>query len=222
MRFRWVLVMLLSAGFWFAAPVVRAQTTATRALQGEAAYRLPPAKLKVAIELNRKRTAIEFGDTAWTILQLVLLLALGVAAWMRRVAAGLSRHWWVQGFVFYLLFLATTSLLSLPVEIYGHHVSLEYGQSVQGWGSWLADKGKSFLLTYGIGGLLVTLLFFCIRRSTQRWWFWFWIPTMVAVVFGVFISPVLIDPIFNKFEPLQTSNPALVARLEQVVGRGGS
>jgi Zn-dependent protease with chaperone function len=100
-------------------------------------------------------------------------------------------------------------------------VSLEYGQSVQQWRSWFGDKGKSFLLSYVIGGLLVMLLFFCIRRSAKRWWFWFWIPTMAAVVFGVFLSPILIDPIFNKFEPLQASNPALVARLEQVVARGG-
>jgi Zn-dependent protease with chaperone function len=221
MNFRRVLMMLVCSCFLLAVPQVVAQTTATQALQGDAAYRLPPAKLKVAIRLNRKRTAIEFADTAWTILQLALLLTLGVAAWMRRVAVRLSGNRWVQGFAFYLLFLVITSLLSLPLEMYGHHVSLEYGQSVQQWGSWFADKGKSFLLSYGIGGLLVMLLFFCIRRSAQRWWFWFWIPTMVAVVFGVFVSPILIDPIFNKFEPLQASNPALVARLEQVVARGG-
>ncbi|MBB5057323.1 Zn-dependent protease with chaperone function [Granulicella aggregans] len=221
MNFRWFLMMLVCVGFLLAVPRVEAEATATHALQGDAAYRLPPAKLKVAIELNGKRTAIEFLYTGWTIVQLVLLLRLGAAAWMRRVAVGFSQNRWVQGFAFYFLFLAITSLLSLPLEIYGHHVSLVYGQSVQQWGSWFADKGKSFLLAYLIGGLLVMLLFFCIRRSAQRWWFWFWIPTMAAVVFGVFVSPILIDPIFNKFEPLQASNPALVARLEQVVARGG-
>jgi Zn-dependent protease with chaperone function len=152
---------------------------------------------------------------------MVLLLSLGVAAWMRRVAVGLSRNRWAQGFTFYFLFLAITSLLSLPLEIYGHHVSLAYGQSVQRWGSWFADQGKSFVLTYAIGGLLVMMLFFCIGKSPRRWWFWFWMPTMAAVVFGVFVSPVLIDPLFNTFEPLSSSNPALVARLEEVVARGG-
>jgi STE24 endopeptidase len=221
MNFCRVLMMLVCVGFLLAVPRVEAQATVTHALQGDAAYRLPPAKLKVAIELNRKRTVLEFGYTAWAVVQLVLLLSLGAAAWMRRTAVGLSRNRWAQGFAFYLLFLAITSLLSLPLEIYGHHVSLEYGQSVQQWGSWFADKGKSFLLSYGIGGLLVMMLFFCIRRSATRWWFWFWIPTMAAVVFGVFVSPILIDPIFNKFEPLEASNPALVTRLEQVVARGG-
>ena len=44
---------------------------------------------------------------------------------------------------------------------------------------------------------------------------------MAGVLFGVFISPVLVDPLFNKFEPLQKHNPALVEQLEKVVARSG-
>jgi len=44
---------------------------------------------------------------------------------------------------------------------------------------------------------------------------------MAATVFGVFVTPIVIDPLFNHFEPLQQSNPALVNRLERVVARGG-
>jgi STE24 endopeptidase len=69
--------------------------------------------------------------------------------------------------------------------------------------------------------MLVMVLFWVIRRSPRRWWLWFWVPAMVAVLFGVFLAPVLVDPLFNKFEPLQQSNPALVAQLEKVVARSG-
>jgi STE24 endopeptidase len=44
---------------------------------------------------------------------------------------------------------------------------------------------------------------------------------MASVLFGVFVSPILVDPLFNKFEPLQQSNPALVQQLEKVVARSG-
>jgi STE24 endopeptidase len=98
---------------------------------------------------------------------------------------------------------------------------VEYGQSVQHWGSWLGDKAKEFGLTLVVGGLLVMLLFWVMKKSPRRWWFWFWVPTMAAVVFGVFITPIFIDPMFNTFEPLAQSNPALVERLERVVARGG-
>jgi STE24 endopeptidase len=215
------LLLVLFASILASASIARAQTVTAPTADAKVAYTLPPASLKLAIELNRKRTAVEFADTGWTVLRLVLLLSMGGAAWMRRVARAVSRNRWAQGLVFYLLFLATTSLLSLPLDIYAHHVSLAYGQSVQHWISWFADRGKSFLLTYLIGGLLVMLLFLCIDKSPRHWWFWFWIPTMAGVFFGVFVSPLLIDPLFNTFEPLQASSPAIVSRLEQVVARGG-
>jgi STE24 endopeptidase len=74
---------------------------------------------------------------------------------------------------------------------------------------------------WGIGGMIVMLVQRIIRRWPTRWWLQVWIPSVVLVVAGVLITPYVIDPIFNTFEPLMTTNPALVARLEQVVARSG-
>ena len=133
-----------------------------------------------------------------TLAQLVLILAVGAVARMRDIAVGLSKNRWVQGFSFVLLVLLATGLLNLPLNLYGHKVALGYGLSVQGWGSWLADKAKLFGLEWGIGGLLVMLMTSVIRRSPARWWFWFWIPAALCVVAGVFVTPYVIDPIFNS------------------------
>jgi Zn-dependent protease with chaperone function len=140
---------------------------------------------------------------------------------MRDVAVGVSKSRWAQGFSFVFLLLLLTHLLNLPLGIYGHRVALSYGLSVQGWGSWLADKAKLFALEWGIGGLLVMLMFWVIRKSPTRWWFWFWIPAAVCVIAGVFVTPYVIDPMFSSFEPLARTDPALVQRLEQVVARSG-
>jgi STE24 endopeptidase len=192
-----------------------------RSAESKPAYSLPPDKLTKAIEYSRKRVLLGFAESGWGILQLILLLTLGIAAWMRDRAVRLSRNRWVRGFGFVFLLLAITTLLGLPLDMYGHHVSLQYGISVQGWGSWFGDQLKSFGLALMVGTLLVMLLFWVIRKSPHRWWFWFWIPAMAAVVFGVFVYPIWVDPLFNKFEPLAQSNPDLVNRLEKVVARGG-
>jgi STE24 endopeptidase len=189
--------------------------------ESKAAYSLPPEKLARAIAYSRQRTVLGFVDTGWGVVVLLLLLTTGTAAWMQRVAVGLSENKWVQGFTFFLLFLVITTVLGLPLDMYGHHLSVAYGQSVQHWGSWFGDIAKSFGLTYLFGGLLVMLLFLVIGKSPTRWWFWFWIPTMVLVVAGTFVYPIFIDPLFNKFEPLMQSNATLVGQLEQVVARGG-
>src|SRR5258708_38836260 len=103
------------------------------------AYTLPPEKLKPAQELFRARTSLHFVGEGWGILQLVLLLALGVPARMRNVAENLTKNRWGQCFVFAFLFVLAMALLNVPLRIYGHHIALAYGLSVQGWGSWAWD-----------------------------------------------------------------------------------
>lgn len=226
LRVRGALFLLVALAAWFVVPMVWAQgsgvaTVKQQASQNKAAYSLPPERLQRAIEYSRKRTVLEFVFVGWGILQLAGLLSFGLAAKMRDGAVKLSGNRWAQGYAFVFLLLLVTSLLNLPLQIYGHHLAVEYGQSVQHWGSWLGDHAKSFGLTFVVAGLLVMLLFWVMRKSPTRWWFWFWIPAMASVVFGVFVAPIFIDPIFNKFEPLAQSNPALVERLETVVARGG-
>ncbi len=185
MRLRTIVLFLVTLAAAFAAPSLRAQTPAETPVPAQTqqqttpakpAYSLPPEKLKQAIDYSRIRVILDFLGSGWGILQLVLLLALGIAARMRNFAVNLSKNRWVQGFVFTFLFLLTTTLLGLPLDMYGHHAAVAYGQSVQHWGSWFGDQAKSFGLSFVFGGLFVMLLFWVIRKSPTRWWFWFWIP----------------------------------------------
>ena len=199
-----------------------AEVQATRfAEHDRTAYSLPPEKQQKAIVLDRLRMELEVGGTLWTPIQLGLLLALGAVARMRDVAAGISKNRRVEGFVFVFLLLLVLGLLDLPLAVYGHRAALSYGLSVQGWASWFADLGKTLGLEWVIGSPLAMLMFWVIRRSPTRWWFWFWIPAVLAVVACVFLTPYVIDPLFNQFEPLAKSDPALVEQLERVVARGG-
>jgi STE24 endopeptidase len=184
------------------------------------AYTLSPDKMAKAVTLSHIRNTTHFAGEAWGVLQLWLLLQLGVAARMRNVAVNLSKNRWAQGFVFFLQVLIVMTLLNLPLTLYSHHVSVEYGMSVQHMGSFLFDELKSFLLTYLFGGLGVMLLYFLMRKFPRRWWLWLWFPTMAFSILAIFAAPYVIDPLFNKFEPLTASNPALVDQLEKVVARG--
>jgi STE24 endopeptidase len=191
------------------------------AAQDTTAYVLPPATLQRAVALNRIRIRLTLAATLWLPAQLLLLLTTGLAARLRDIASSLSRHRWVQGCLFLLFLVLITGLLDLPLRLCGHHTALAYGLSVQRWPSWFADIAKSLLLEWLIAAPLLLLLFWIIRRSPSRWWLWLWVPACLSVVAGVFLTPYVIDPLFNRFEPLASSNPALVQRLEQVVARGG-
>jgi Zn-dependent protease with chaperone function len=192
----------------------------TAAHSDHSAYTLSPEKLAKAESLYRFRVTMNFASPIWGIVSILLMLQLGIVARIRDIAVNISPNRWAQGFAFLLLFLLVSTALSLPLDLYAHSVQRAYGLSVQGWGSWFADQGKSFALTYVLGGLGVMLLFWLIRKFPKRWWIALWFPVMAFAVFGVFISPYVIDPLFNKFEPLQQTNPDLVAQLEKVVAKG--
>jgi STE24 endopeptidase len=217
---RAVLMMVVLVPFAYAAPTPTEARAIAVAEQDHTAYTLHGAALAKAEALYPVRVATYLGGTAWGIVSVWLLLRLGAVAWMRDRAVRASKNRWTQGPVFVLEFLLATTLMGLPVAVFAHSIQLKYGLSVQGWGSWLADEGKSFVLNYGLSCLLVMMVFLLIRRFAKTWWLWAAVAAMAFELAGVFLTPYVVDPLFNRFEPLAQSNPALVEQLERIVAKG--
>ncbi len=191
------------------------------AKRDDTAYTLPPEKLVKAERIARFYDTLHFAAAGWGILSLWLMLRLGIAARMRDVAARAGRNRWKQGGVFVLELLGLMTLLNLPLGALAHHASAGFGFSIQGWGGWAWDQVKGLLLFYALGTGLVMLLFFLARRFPERWWLWLWGAMALLVLGGVYLTPYVYDPLFNKFEPLSKANPALTAQLERVARHGG-
>ena len=91
---------------------------------------------------------------------------------------------------------------TLPVAAISRQRSIDVGLSTQSWSGWAGDVAKSSaigaLFAAGGGLLLVALM----RRWPRAWW----APgSVIAVGLGaafLFVGPVLLDPLFNKFTPL--------------------
>jgi Zn-dependent protease with chaperone function len=204
------------------APTKSAPTASAPAQPASAqAYSLPPDKLAKAITLNRIRIALDIAGSLWGLAFLWILLATrwaaGLAAWAERL---LPRRW-MQGLAFFAAYLVITALASLPLDVIGHTASLHYGISVQGWGSWLGDMAKSLGLSLLIGTPILLLFNWIVRVSPRRYWLWAWLVSLPLIVLSVLAEPLL-EPIFNKYEPLAKNHYVLVTRLEQVVARTGT
>lgn len=185
------------------------------------AYTLPPDELAKAINLSRIRNFLAFAGGIWGIIFLWLLLRTRAAAGVERWTERRVRRRWLQGVIFFLLLLIAVFLAGLPLDWFGQFASRSYGISVQSWRSWLGDEGTSLGLTVAVGTPL--LLFFnrVVRRWPRRFWFACWLIALPLMVAAVFVQPLVIDPLFNKFEPLATTDPVLVQQLEKVVHRTG-
>jgi Zn-dependent protease with chaperone function len=143
------------------------------------------------------------------------------AAQLRDFAASLTPRPWVQGLIFLPLLILAFRLLNLPLSLAGHHLGLAYGLSIERWPAWFWDWTKGLLVSLAVSTFVGSLLFAIVRHSRRRWWLWFWLLSLPLMLAGVFAEPLIIDPLFNHFEPLSRSHPELVAQLERVVERSG-
>jgi STE24 endopeptidase len=184
-------------------------------------YTLPPEKLAKAKALYETNTVLSFVSTAFGVLLLWLILRLRVAPRFRDLAEHGTKNRFLQTLIFVPLLMLLIAIVSLPLDIYSHHISRAYGLSVQNWGSWAADWCKGEALFLMVSMPTVALLFWMIRKSPKRWWFYFWLLTLPFVVLVVFIAPVILDPMFNTFVPLEQTEPQLVSAIEKVTERGG-
>src|SRR5947209_8864874 len=121
---------------------------------------------------------------------------------------------------FVALWLLRSFLTSLPLSYFsGFVVEHRYGLSNQTRRSWVSDQFKGLGVELAVGAPLMTGLYWVIRRWPQRWWAVVSALTVPIAVISTNIAPVLIMPIFNKFEPIK--NRALADRIRALAAREG-
>jgi STE24 endopeptidase len=184
-------------------------------------YSLPPDKLRRAIEYAHAGYSLHFASEIYAIVILAAIVATGLSAKFRDWAEAASTRRFVQALVFIPLLLLTNDLLYLPANIFGQHLELKFDQSIQSWPSWFWDWTKSELIALVCAIPLAWLLYSVIRRSPRRWWLYFWLATLPIIVTVMYLEPMIVEPLFYRFEPLAATHPALVSQLEQLVARGG-
>lgn len=189
--------------------------------QAQQSYSLPPDKLRRAIEYAHAGYWLHFTSEFYAIAILLAIIALGAAAKLRDWAEAASPRRAVQALIFVPLLLLINDILYLPAHIYGQHLELKFDQSIQSWPSWFWDWTKSELILLVCAVPLALLLFLVIRRSPRRWWLYFWLATLPLIVTAMYLEPMIIEPMFYRFEPLERTHPELVPQLEKLVARGG-
>ena len=94
------------------------------------------------------------------------------------------------------------AVATLPVSAVSRQRAVDVGLVTQSWAGWAADVLRSQAIGAGLGAAGGALLVLGMRRFGRRWW----IPgAAVVVAFGAFTTyawPVVLDPLFNRFEPL--------------------
>lgn len=160
-------------------------------------------------------------DPLYAVLVGLLILFSGLAARMRDVAEKVTRSRYVHTLVFLVLYTAVVAVLTLPLSWYaGYALEHQYGLSNQSLSEWATEQLKSA----GVGVLffgVIPLVWLAYRaiRERRHWWAWLGAGTLPVIVFAVLIQPVVIDPMFNEFKPLE--DKVLEARVLELAERTG-
>jgi len=198
-----------------------AQTMPSQNTQPITAYTVSGEQYRRAVEYSRAKYRHYFIGAAYGFLTLLLVLYLRLGAKFRDWAEKASRRRVLQVLIYAPLMLLTVTLLGIVTDIWDQRLELAYARSVQGWGSWGADWIKSLLITLVLATLLVWILYGVIRRSPRRWWFYFWLASLPVLALVFYLAPVVIQPMFFQFKPLDAGHPQLVSEIQKVCERGG-
>ncbi len=103
---------------------------------------------------------------------------------------------------------AVTQLVTLPSALIAHERAVDVGVSSQSLGSWLWDYVRAGAIAIALTAVGALLLMALVRRFPRRWWLPAGAGVTVLAALFVWIAPVLLAPIFNKFEPLPEGSRA--------------
>ncbi|MEU7654948.1 M48 family metallopeptidase [Micromonospora taraxaci] len=204
----WALVAL--AGLTVALVVIAAllipwhRPPAPRADQLAALRDLPAEQVAKGREF---RAALRPGSYTALAVGLLVALALGLTPLGIRLVELVGRpfggHWAAQAVLGGLAVVLVADLVTLPFAAWRQSVLTRYGLSTNGWSGWAVDLLKSYAVSAVIGGVAL-FGFYAVIRLAPRWWWAFGAGgAAVLVVLLSFVLPVLVEPVFNRFTPME-------------------
>ena len=154
------------------------------------------------------------------------LLAWLVFGWSVDLKAALlsfTTNQWALVALFAAVFGGIYYLIDLPLSYYsGFVLPHRFDQSNQTIWGWVSDQVKGLLVSGILGLLLLEIVYALLRAFPQTWWLW---AGGVLLFFTVLLSnlaPVLLMPLFFKFQPLSEERADLAERLVRLAERAGT
>ena len=180
-----------------------------------------PTDSPEARRYNRVRRWLGVADFVLGLLLLVVLLATGWNGTLRDLAMhGAYEHYALAVFFYVLMLMLIGKLLGLGLDYYGFRLEHRYNLSNLKVRAWIWDETKGFLVGAGLAAIVTELLYSIIREFPQNWWLIAWAAFLGLFVLMAQLAPVVLFPIFYKFEPLD--NAELKSRLVGLSERAGT
>ena len=194
---------------------------ATATQQPASTDRVPvPEPTEQAKAYHRSGSVLWVLNSVWALALPALLLWTGFSARMRNWARFAARKWFFVVAIYWVLFTIVTTALDLPRVYYEQFIRQHaYGLSNQTLGKWASDQFANLAVTVIIGALFLWVPYLLLKRSPRRWWIYTSALAVPFIVLIVLVQPIWIDPLFNRFGPMQ--DKTLEAEILALADRAG-
>jgi len=138
----------------------------------------------------------------------IMLFALlsGFSARIRDFAERATHFRFLQAAIYAAAFVLVVAVLSFPLDYYQNFMrEHQYGMATQDFAGWFFDWIKALIVQLIAFPILLMALYFAFRRAAERWWLVGAVVMMIFFVIAAIISPVYVEPLFNKYTPLQNA-----------------
>lgn len=142
-------------------------------------------------------------STIFTSLVLLFILS-GGFNFVDKVARSFHLAPILTGLIFAAILMLAVQVLDIPFSTYRTFVIEEkYGFNKTTVRTFVLDILKSLILGAIIGGIIFSAILWFFAKTGSWAWVYCWIAVAVFQLFLLFIAPVVILPLFNKFIPLE-------------------
>ncbi len=118
--------------------------------------------------------------------------------------ASLNLSFIVSGWLFFLLLSFAEETTSIPFSLYNvFRIENRYGFNTMTLRLWISDFIKSILISMIMFSLVTFAGLWLIQWGPRYWWLWVWGFLFIFSLFVMYISPYVIEPLFNKFALVQ-------------------
>lgn len=170
-------------------------------------YRISNFDLKdssAAISYHKSAMILGLTGTIVSILSLIFILNTGLSSILRDLSMKIGKNEFLGYVIYILLFFIIYYLLNLPLNFYSNYIfDHSYGMSNQTLGRFFTSGLLNLLVSAVSYGIIFYIPFKLYKKYPRRWFIYTFLLSIPVMIFIYILSPLYIDPIFNKFKPLE-------------------
>lgn len=109
-----------------------------------------------------------------------------------------------KGFFYFIILSYCFSFFNIPFQLYSiFKIENKFGFNTMKFPLWISDFIKTLIIETILMAVLIMAALWIVQLSPHFWWLFLWIFFFIFSMFIMYISPYILDPLFNKYTPIK-------------------